>query len=84
ITNTGDSQLDLGGWKLVSLEGNQQFTFADGTRLAPGESIIVTSGRNARHQPPSILKWDTRYFWANDGDRAELRDGSGTVVAAAE
>lgn len=84
ITNTGDATIDLKGWKLVSVKGDQTFEFKDKLTLEPGESVMVTSGRNAQNDPPHILKWKTGYVWNNDGDPAELFDKSGRLVASTD
>ncbi len=50
IINTSTQRpLELAGWKLVSVRGNQVFDrFPAGLILAPGESLTVTSGPSAR------------------------------------
>ncbi len=79
ITNTGDSELSLGGWVLRSVTGDQRFTFPSMT-LAPGASVVVTSGQNARNDLPRYLQWTRRNVWNNDGDPGELYDASGSLV----
>jgi hypothetical protein len=52
--------------------------FADGTTLAPGEQIEISSGCAGR------LSWCAGSpIWNNDGDMALLLDAYGTVVARA-
>lgn len=80
ITNVSDSSLDVTGWVLVSVKGNQRFTFPP-LVLAPGETVTVTSGRGARHEPPRYLRWTESYIWNNDGDPAELRDAGNELIA---
>ena len=80
ITNGGDAELNLRGWILVSVTGNQRFTLPD-VKLAPGGTVTVTSGPNARDDPPSHIQWTRRYIWNNDGDPGELYDASGKLVA---
>jgi hypothetical protein len=65
---------------LVSVEGNQRFTFPT-IVLKPGETVTVTSGKNARHDPPKYLLWTKKYIWNNDGDPAELLTPDGEIVA---
>lgn len=80
IVNEGDDAVDLSGWVLVSVSGNQRFTFPPGTVLAPGARLIVRSGPNAR-PGDGVLVWTRQYIWANQGDPAELRDAEGLLVA---
>ena len=48
ITNTGTQPVELTGWRLVSVLGNQVFDeFPDGFTLAAGEHVTVTSGSGA-------------------------------------
>ena len=80
IANVGIEAVNLQGWVLTSLRGNERFTFPDLT-LTPGQLVTVTSGPNASDEPPRYLLWTIRHVWNNAGDLAELRDASGEVVA---
>ncbi len=80
ITNVRAQTLDLSGWTLVSVTGNQRFTFPAGTKLAPGKTITVVSGPRAQ-AGPGVLVWTRRYVWNNQGDAAELWDRQGQLVA---
>ena len=80
ITNNGDTELDLTGWTLVSVTGGQRFTFPSMT-LAAKATVTVTSGSNARHDPPRYIRWTRRNVWNNDGDPGELYDAEGRRVA---
>lgn len=45
ITNTGAGPVELTGWRLISVRGNQVFDqFPAGFTLNPGQSVTVTSG----------------------------------------
>ncbi len=57
ITNLGSSAVNLKDWTLVSVQGDQRFTFPGDLSLQPGESVVVTSGPNARDEPPRFVKW---------------------------
>jgi hypothetical protein len=82
ITNTGDSTIDLSGWRLLSTRGNQEFFFPAGVTLTAGETVTVTSGPNARDEPAAgFLRWTTANVWRNAGDPAELYDADGHLVA---
>lgn len=80
ITNTGTASLNLQGWRLVSTIGaNQQFSFPN-RMLAPGASVIVTSGPGAR-TGPGFLRWKPEFVWRNSGDPGQLLDNNGTLRA---
>ena len=81
ITNSGAVPLDLTGWSLLSIRGNQVFDqFPAGFTLAPGASITVTSGPNAQ-QGNGFLLWTNLNIWNNSGDPGQLRDPDGVVIA---
>jgi hypothetical protein len=81
ITNAGDAPVDLRNWILVSTRGNQRFQFTGSLVLAPGASVVVTSGPSARQAPPQFVRWTTTNIWNNDEDPAELYDADGHLVA---
>lgn len=81
IENTGSSNVDLSGWKLVSVQGNQTYTFPDGYVLEAGKIVFVTSGPDAKEQLPTHLKWTTSNMWANIGDSAQLFDSNWEIVS---
>ena len=81
ITNDGTVPVELAGWKLVSVKGNQVFDqFPDGTIIAPGQTLIVTSGPGAR-TGAGFLRWTNQSMWSNSGDPGRLIDSDGNVVA---
>jgi len=79
ITNTGNTDIDLRGWELVSVTGDQRMKFATGF-LNPGGSITVTSGARARNSP-GYYQWTIRTVWEINGDPAELYDAEGNLKA---
>lgn len=80
VKNSGTVNVDMTNWTLVSVEGNQTYTFPNGFVLKAGSSVNITSGPNAVDNPPSSLKWTGAYIWNNDGDAAELYDQNGDLV----
>jgi hypothetical protein len=82
ITNTGDSELDLGGWKLRDRSTAKPYVFASGTLLAPGALVHVRSGPGAAKPAPGELAWKTANVWNNRGDTAYLEDPGGTVISS--
>ncbi len=81
IKNISSKTIDLKDYVLISVKGNQHFIFPS-TILKPGETVTVTSGKNARHDPPRYLLWTEKNIWNNDGDPAELRSPDGELVAS--
>lgn len=80
IKNIGSANTDMTGWKVVSVEGNQTYEFPNGYILKAGATVYVTSGRDAKDQPPTYLKWSSAYIWNNDGDTARLLNSDGGLV----
>jgi len=81
IKNTKNKDVDMSGWSLVSLRGNQMYYFPKGYVLKAGATVRVWSGRNAEDNPPSDLKWTGKYIWNNDGDAGVLKDAEGNIVS---
>lgn len=81
IANDGGAPQDMTGWRLLSVKGNQWYTFPAGYQLAPGAAVYVHSGLLARHDPPLHLRWTRRYIWHNKGDTAVLYDAAGSEVS---
>jgi len=79
ITNTGRTDINLRGWELVSITGDQRMKFVIG-QLPAGGRMIVTSGARARTTPGYYL-WTTRSIWDINGDAAELYDPQGNLRA---
>ena len=82
IKNNDTVDIDMSGWELVSVKGNQIFKFPDGFILKKGQTVTITSGPEAYDDPPKVLKWPTGNVWNNGGDPAELRDNKGRVVSS--
>lgn len=80
LVNEGAQPVDLSGWVLVSVVGNQRFRFPSGTVIGPGKRLIVRSGPKAI-DGPGVLVWTRQYIWNNQGDPAELRNADGRLVS---
>ncbi len=80
IRNDGPGAQSMTGWTLVSVVGNQHYAFPANFVLEPGRTVRVHSGPGAFERWPTDLKWTSAYIWNNSGDKAELRDASGSVV----
>lgn len=74
IRNNGDTVVDLGGWAIRDESSRHRFRFADGTEIAPGHELSVSSDSPG---------WDPggTPVWNNDGDMALLQKEDGAVVA---
>ncbi|AYC28739.1 S-layer homology domain-containing protein [Paenisporosarcina cavernae] len=79
IKNTSTATINLSGWKLVSVQGNQIYEFPNVNLLA-GKTIYVTSGPNAK-SGNEYLKWTTANIWLNSGDPAKLINPQGAVIS---
>jgi len=44
IQNNDAVDIDMSGWSLVSVKGDQVFTFPEGFRLGKGKTVTITSG----------------------------------------
>ena len=82
ITNQGEEAVNLAGWQLVSVAGNQVYNFPN-MSIDAGETIYITSGPNAK-EDASHLKWTTRQMWRNEGDAAQLLNEKGVVMSEVE
>lgn len=76
LKNTSPGNMDLSGWKLLSVTGNQSYTFPAGTIIKAGSTLTIASG-----EASGDIKWTARNIWNNDGDPAELINAAGTVVS---
>ena len=79
IRNNSSQAVNLEGWELISVEGNQIFFFPN-ISLAPGKKLLVTSGPNAKASA-GTLEWSKRQIWLNSGDAARLVNAEGEVVS---
>lgn len=79
IKNNGKSAVNMKGWKLVSVDGNQVFNFPNIT-IQSGTSIYITSGTDAK-DGNSYIKWTGRQIWLNSGDMAQLINPKGELVS---
>ena len=81
LTNSGSTEVNLSGWVLLSVKGDQRYTFPEGTILAAGASLSVVSGPDAAAGPNQLV-WSTQNIWNNDHDPAQLYDANGVLQAA--
>lgn len=76
IQNNGSTDVNLAGWVLVSVAGNQRYTFPSYT-LQAGGSVTVASGKAS-----GDLIWTKSYIWNNtSNDPAQLYDAQGNLIS---
>lgn len=80
LMNTDSEAVDLSGWVLVSVKGDQRYTFPKGTILAGGKTLEVISGEGAAAKDGQLL-WAAQNIWNNTYDPAELYDAAGDLIA---
>lgn len=73
VVNAGDREVDLTGWAL-SDEVGVRYTFAAGTRLAPGAELTIFGGGSVENAAAGGLGLNDR------GDTLRLTDARGAVV----
>ncbi|MBI9015210.1 MAG: lamin tail domain-containing protein [Clostridiales bacterium] len=74
ITNKGAESVNLSGYTIVSVTGNQTFTFQSYV-LEPNQTVTVYARGGE-----GDIKWSGSYIWNNDGDPAELYDNVGNLI----
>ncbi len=78
ITNSGSKPVDLAGWEIVSVRGNQSFTFPKFT-LDYDSSVKV--GDSAKNSDIEFHWLDGKGTWNNSkSDPAELYNTKGALV----
>ena len=83
IVNQSPKAVNLTGWKLVSVKGNQIYEFPNNYQIQSNQEIQVVSGRKYDGNGTTILKWTGSYIWNNDEyDPGELYDAQGNLVSS--
>lgn len=81
IKNTSYDKINMDGWKLVSVRGNQTYTFDSVQLPARGTLRIYSSDQNAKPSQ-SVLVWEVDNVWNNhEPDPAELYNDKNELVA---
>lgn len=76
IANKSQQSIDLTGWYIVSVTGNQTFYFPDGYILEAGKSIKIASA-----DAVGDIQWTTANIWNNSkSDPAKLYNKLGVLV----
>ncbi|MDZ8183678.1 MAG: lamin tail domain-containing protein [Nostoc sp. ChiSLP02] len=81
ITNKEKTAIDVSGWQIASGVGrNKAFTFPQGTKLAPGQSVRVYT--NEVHPESGGFSCGSGVsLWKDSGDEGRLLDTQGNVVS---
>ncbi|MGP5088743.1 lamin tail domain-containing protein [Brachybacterium tyrofermentans] len=78
LKNTGTKTLTLTGYTLRD-KGPQKFAFPKGTKIAPGKTLTIRSGKGKNSA--STLYWNkASYIWNNTGDTARTYDAKGRLL----
>ncbi|MFD0587937.1 thermonuclease family protein [Paenibacillus sp. GCM10027627] len=82
LTNTTSDSIQLNGWKIVSVRGNQTFTFKS-YNLQGGQQLVISSGDSAKlENDVPMFVWEAENVWNNnEPDPAELYNENNDLVA---
>ncbi|MDF2834808.1 MAG: micrococcal nuclease-like nuclease [Paenibacillus sp.] len=85
INNTTNEYINLDGWKLVSVRGNQTYTFDSVQIPAKGMLRLSSSDKTSRPSGDSVLIWEVDNVWNNnEPDPGELYNENNELVAVWE
>lgn len=75
VRNTSDKDIDLTGWYILSVTGNQRFNFPDGYTIKAGTEVKVAS-----FEATGDLFWTKANMWNNSkSDPAEFYNAEGIL-----
>ena len=77
LRHGGREAVDVTGWTLVSVVGNQRLGLQG--ILVAGDEVEIHSGPDAPPDGPGVIRWRRSYVWTDD-DEAELYDARGALV----
>jgi hypothetical protein len=78
LASRGDGPVLLTGWTLADRSSAEPYRFP-AFLLLPGNSVTVYTGSGVLNDT-ALFMGRTEPLWGNSGDRATLRDGSGTII----
>lgn len=77
--NVAAAPVNLTGWTIVSVKGDQRYRFPTNFTMAPGQTCRVYT--DELHPEHCGLSWQNgQGIWSNQGDKAEIRDAAQTLV----
>ncbi len=78
LQNTGEIAADVGGWYIVSEKGNQMYVLPEGTAIAPGGELVISSESS---EEKGDLVWPDKKVWhKSKEDTAFLYDVYGRLI----
>ena len=78
LRNEGKAAADVSGWYIVSEKGNQIYVLPQGTELAPGGELVISSRSS---EETGDLTWPDKKVWhKSKEDRALLYDVYGRLM----
>lgn len=78
LRNTSKAAADVGGWYIVSDKGNQIFVLPEGTEIAPGGELVISSQSS---ELKGDLVWPDKKVWhKSKEDAAYLYDVYGRLI----
>ena len=80
IRNETSEGIDLTGWVLVSVRGNQTYRFPVGASMRAGQTCRVYTNEFHPDWCGFNFEEDRSAVWNNGGDAAELRNAAGAIV----
>jgi hypothetical protein len=78
LASRGDGPVLLTGWTLADRSSAEPYRFP-AFLLLPGNTVTVYTGSGALNDT-ALFMGRTEPLWGNSGDRATLRDGSGSII----
>jgi micrococcal nuclease len=82
LSNAGDDELDLSGWRVKDESANHRYRFPAGFVLEAGHTVRLHTG--CGEDTPTSLYWCNQgsAVWNNSGDTVFVLDPNGNVVVA--
>ena len=78
LRNSGKAAAEVGGWYIVSEKGNQIYVLPEGTEIAPGGELVITSQSSDSR---GDLTWPDKKVWhKSKEDAAFLYDVYGRLI----
>lgn len=74
VITISNTDIDLQGWKIVSVTGKQEFTFPK-YMLKKGGTITITSGKDNKNNGDLVNVWNN-----DKNDPGELYDSAGNLI----
>ena len=83
IENSAMAPQDMTGWTIEDEGAKHTYRFEGGFLLNPGTKVELLSGGSGE-DTASVIYWNTRSVWNNDGDTASLINQTGELISKME